>query len=226
MNESVNTVSSQNQLPVNNYIYRYPNENAKKRIAIIGNSITKHGYAPQIGWFGNWGMAATSEDKDFVHLLKAKFEERYGEIDLCFAQGACWEGAKSEDKAATLDEFFKPFVEFDPDILIVRIGENIQYHETDFETLKKDFKYFMDFLGANNPKRQVILTGLFWTHEEKEQVVTEIAKEMGYTFVFIQDLGNDPKMMATGLFEHAGVAAHPGDLGMQEIANRIYNAVK
>ena len=226
MNESVNTVSGKDQLPVNSYIFRYPNENAKKKIAIVGNSITKHGYAPQIGWFGTWGMAATSQDKDFVHLLKAKFHERYGEVDLMIAQAACWESAKTEDKEGKLKDHYIPLVEFDPDILIVRLGENIQFHETDSVTLKKDFKYFMDFLGANKPGKQVILTGLFWTHEEKEAVVTEIAKEMGYTFVFLQDLGNDPEMMATGLFEHAGVAAHPGDLGMQVIADRIYNAIK
>ena len=226
MNESVNTVSSKDQLPVNSYIFRYPNKNAKKKIAIVGNSITKHGYAPQIGWFGNWGMAATSEDKDFVHLLKAKFEERYGEIDLLIAQASCWEGAETEDKESKLKEHYIPLVEFDPDILIVRLGENIQFHKTDSISLKKDFKYFMDFLGANNPNKQVILTGLFWSHKEKEAVITEIAKEMGYTFVFLQDLCNDPKMMAIGLFEHTGVAAHPGDLGMQVIADRIFDAIK
>ena len=32
--------------------------------------------------------------------------------------------------------------------------------------------------------------------------------------------------MAIGLFEHNGVAHHPGDLGMKEIAERVYSAMQ
>ena len=39
------------------------------KVLFLGNSITRHGPKADIGWTRDWGMAATSEDKDYVHLL-------------------------------------------------------------------------------------------------------------------------------------------------------------
>ena len=44
-------------------------ENAAKRVLILGNSITLHEIKTEIGWENNWGMAASSEDKDYVHSI-------------------------------------------------------------------------------------------------------------------------------------------------------------
>ncbi len=41
------------------------------RVLFPGNSITLHGPAPAIGWTGNWGMAASAEHLDYVHLVTA-----------------------------------------------------------------------------------------------------------------------------------------------------------
>src|ERR1700678_2947065 len=48
------------------------------RILFIGDSITRHNTNPDIlarlGWDHIAGMAASSEDKDYVHLLAAKIQ--------------------------------------------------------------------------------------------------------------------------------------------------------
>ena len=39
------------------------------RIVFLGNSITLHGPAETVQWAGNWGMAASEQDKDYVHIM-------------------------------------------------------------------------------------------------------------------------------------------------------------
>ncbi len=48
------------------------------RILFLGNSLTLHGPKPEIQWTGNWGMAASAQDKDYVHLLTAAINARTG----------------------------------------------------------------------------------------------------------------------------------------------------
>ena len=45
-----------------------------KRVLFIGNSITRHEPAPDIGWYGSWGMAASVKN-DYAHVIISKFEE-------------------------------------------------------------------------------------------------------------------------------------------------------
>ena len=48
-----------------------------------------------------------------------------------------------------------------------------------------------------------------------------LAQLRGEPLVELGDLGEQDAMKAIGLFAHSGVAAHPGDAGMQEIAARM-----
>jgi hypothetical protein len=57
-------------------------------------------------------------------------------------------------------------------------------------------------------------------------LLEEIGKELGHSVVRLSDLGEDDSMMAKGLFEHEGVAVHPGDLGMKTIADRIWHEIE
>ena len=51
---------------------------AIRRILFLGNSITLHGPKADIGWTGNWGMAASAEDKDYVHLVSGALARHTG----------------------------------------------------------------------------------------------------------------------------------------------------
>ena len=48
------------------------------RVLFLGNSITLHGSLPKIGWTNSWGMAASTKEKDYVHLVTRGIEAKTG----------------------------------------------------------------------------------------------------------------------------------------------------
>jgi len=74
-NALANTVSSKAQLDSDKYVSITRREGARK-VLFFGNSITRHAPKADIGWTGDWGMAASSRDKDYVHLVHRAMEEQ------------------------------------------------------------------------------------------------------------------------------------------------------
>ena len=73
---------------------------------------------------------------------------------------------------------------------------------------------------------RLVITTMFWRSPEKDAIIRRVAGETGAVLVEMGDLGDTDAMMAVGLFEHNGVAHHPGDKGMEVIAGRLLEAAK
>ncbi len=216
-----NTVPADNQLGDSDEI-KFGHDGDGLRILFAGNSITMHGYRPSIGWYGdNYGMAASCEEKDYVHRVMAAVNEKIPNSTYCIAQVAEWEmhyknGRYFFDK-------IKAAAAFKPDVLVLRSCENCPEADFDADIFKREFGLLIDFL-ASDSGADVIFTTSFWHHAADESI-KEVAEERGCPLVTLGDLGQDPEMKALGKFEHEGVANHPGDKGMQTIADRIVKAI-
>ena len=92
-----NTVPSKGQLRDTEFVTFTFQENAKRRVLFVGNSITRHGIAENIGWTRDCGMAASSIENDYVHIVVRELEKTYNSIDFCIAQAAEWERAYWKD---------------------------------------------------------------------------------------------------------------------------------
>lgn len=195
-----------------------------QKILFIGNSITRHGPKPDIGWEHDWGMAASSAEKDYVHQTVTILEERGLTVDYAFANFSKWEVNYWND--GVLEECDR-FLRFEPDIVVLRIGENIWSravrHKLEEVALYPQFDKMVKAFAKNGAK--IVLTDLFWAHEPIDEPIRRVAEEGNYPLVHLGDLGEQDENMAKGLFEHSGVAAHPGDLGMYRIAERIANKI-
>lgn len=214
-----NTVSSKGQLKESQYVSFVNPEGKGKRIMFIGNSITLHGVLESIGWFNAWGMAASAKEKDYVHLLIEKIRATQPDAAFCICQVASWERAYKT--GTELHRLYENARDFGADILIMRMVENCPSAELDGVAFKRELNSLLEFLGGED----VVMTTGFW-HHPLDEFIVEYAEEKNYPLATLGDLGEMDCMKAIGLFEHTGVANHPGDKGMAAIADRIFEKLE
>lgn len=215
-----NDVPAVGQLKGSDCISFETTENADIKLLFLGNSITRHGKAENLGWCGDWGMAASSKENDYVHKLISKFCQKGIKVSVCIANLSDWELTRNMDLLFTK---YLSALRFNADYVIVRLGENAcpDKYLSEFELC---YGELTDLFSRNGAK--IVLTDLFWEYEPFDNFVAELAKARGYAFAEIHDLGNDDEMKAIGKFSHNGVAVHPGDKGMAEIAERIFRVLR
>ena len=199
---------------------------AIRRILYLGNSITLHGPKADIGWSGNWGMAASAEDKDYVHLVTSALARHTGVAPKIKVSNI----ADFERNYATydVDLQMKDHFAFDPDLVVLAIGENVPALGSG--EAREQFKAgVMSILRCALAKRHplIVVRSSFWADDAKDQALKEACQEAGGIFVNVGLLGQDPANAARSerSFTHDGVAGHPGDKGMKAIAEAILKAV-
>ena len=214
-----NTVKAEHQLPESQYVSFPTPQTSGVRILFAGNSITRHGVLPSIGWYHDFGMAASAEENDYVHLLMKKWRERNVDFFLAVKQAAAWEVQVNEGRAE--EENFEDLACFKPGFIIFRLAENV--------STEIDGEYFLNALDdlikkLNKGNGEVIYTTSFWKNKTVSDAIRKKAGEG--RLVELEDLGEDASMKAYGKFEHSGICAHPGDKGMAAIADRIDGALQ
>jgi hypothetical protein len=202
---------------------RYTNglkkEKKDKTVLILGNSIVRHSPKPEIGWFGDWGMAASVKDSDFVHLLIRDIHQIDPAVKVKFKNIADFERNFDTYSLSDLDSVRNP------DILVMKISENVQ----DKKAMSDHFIRYYDKLIqaiASRKRTMVVIVDGFWKKQQVNGLIEKYARRKKVPFVSIYDLSNDSTNMAIGRYEHKGVAAHPSDKGMRMIEQRIWNSVK
>ena len=217
-----NTVSAQGQLAPSSCI-KFDSPCGKGvRVMFVGNSMTLHGIRPEIGWYNEWGMAASSKESDYVHLLKKNIRKTCAEAAFCVCQVSKWE--MNYKKAGDILPQYETASNFGADLIILRLIENVPLDGYDPDVFVHELDRLINFLNKTGKAKIIITTG-FWKHPGDGDI-RAYAKERNITCVELGDLGERDEMKAIGLFADPGVENHPGDLGMQMIAERIFEALK
>jgi hypothetical protein len=199
---------------------------AFRRVLFLGNSITKHGPKADIDWSGNWGMAASAESKDYVHLVtKALLEKSGAAPEVMVKNIADFERAYAGYDFAAKQ---KEAVDFHADLIILAIGENVPGLKTpeDKAMLQEAVTKLLTTLKGDR-KPTFLVRSCFWANAAKDEALLGACDAVGGICVDISALGKDEKNFGRSErpFKHAGVANHPGDRGMEAIATALINAL-
>ena len=208
------------------------------KLLIVGNSITKHAPAPDIGWEHDWGMAATAESKDYVHQLAAK-AKTVAPVELKMVNSYDFEMYFYDFTKFDTGKY-QEFFDFEPDIIICTIGANIKNPEpegndgvlTDIHFNKDYYKNIIDFFNKNGKAKVIVGTTIFTPEGGEVQTgIKAYADENSVPYVKMNDM-EDTKYSAKPYRDQfpenvsEGVLLHPGDAGMAEMANRLWVALE
>lgn len=192
----------------------------------VGNSITWHGGVEY--WPNNTaGMAASTADKDYVHIVEAFLKKNHDKVSTQIASFVQWE-LLSHDRA---EYFFMidSYLNAGTDLVTVQLGENA----TDLSTFESDMEELLRHIKIMAPNAQVILIDDFWGYENRSQLKLTAATNTHTGFADLTAIrDNEDYMcgMGTTVYDekggaytvnHEGVANHPGDKGMAYIAARV-----
>lgn len=217
------SVPSLDQTKPGQTTYMMGNPDGSPRIIVVGNSITYHPPKAEVMWEHNWGMAASCAENDYVHRLYGKVKEIHPDAAFCVCQAAKWERNLHD---INYNEEFQGISDYAPDIIIFLIGANMPPSTYTHDSLKQAFGNFVGFLTKSNKDAKVIMTTGFYDNPTRRASIVEFAEENGYPVVETHHLSHDEENHAIGLFEHEGVQHHPGDLGMERIADIIWETLK
>ena len=201
-----------------------------KRMFVLGNSIMLNSPVPALGWHNTNGMAASSLQNDFVHILERNLITLNPGVQMKLISGGGFErNFWTFDYNTSLDEHLTGYA---PDLIIVRIGENINDAEAanpgrDF---KARYRQLLDKLTQYSGRVKVVCTTSFWNHPQASALIREVAAERGYPVADLYSvLYNRPdrnQFRAVNEYSDGGVGAHPNDRGMAEIARLIWEKIR
>lgn len=196
-------------------------------ILVLGNSITIHPIVSY--WWGEWGMAASRRENDFVHKLESKIRLVNPDCEITPVNIAAWEAAHTTYDLSNFDSYFTT----PPDLVIIRIGENVG-DETDFDT---SIQGLIDYIKTKAPSANIVMTGTFFADASMNVLLSAAAVANGLRYTELSSLNTAENRSSIGAIvydedgnphtvNNSGVAKHPNDTGMKAIADKIFKVIQ
>jgi lysophospholipase L1-like esterase len=184
------------------------------RVLFLGNSITEHGPSPSIGWTGSWGMAASSAANDYAHVLTAAIPGSTLDVRNI--------SSLETDPAHFVPASIDSSLAKTPDLVVVELGDNA----TDVAGFRSAYGALIAHLTAMRVP-EILCVSTWWHSVEIDRAIVETCLAANARYADISGLypNSINRALAERSFPDPGVGIHPGDRGMQAIADVLLNAL-
>tara|TARA_B110000908_G_scaffold157548_1_gene197788 strand:+ start:194 stop:976 length:783 start_codon:yes stop_codon:yes gene_type:complete len=188
---------------------------------ILGNSLTVHAPATDLGWNGFYGMAASSKKADYVHQLLHILGIN---SELAYIRNMY----PLEVDSSPIFEFKKQLENLfanslNADVVVLQLGDNVRNRKGS----TKELSISMNEIFNSIPKdihSSVFCVSTYWGKSIVDNVIRDICEKYNSSFVYIGDIF--PRQnLNIDKYEFHGVNIHPKDREMLMIAERIYGQI-
>ncbi len=206
------------------------------KVLFVGNSLL-------LG-MGTYGMCATSPKKDYFHFVSEAIKAKNSNAEISRVHGAKFEQLEDpsefEEFWSTLPNAYteRPFCESiteDLDLIVIQLSENVST-EARHKTLAATIDRFLGAIKQRAPGARIVWVRSWWREGERDNIIEAACRRWNIGCISIADLYSKDTVGKEGqTYERSdgtvAVApnywlAHPGDAGMQAIAERIIDFLK
>jgi hypothetical protein len=185
------------------------------RIVFIGNSLTLHPASKDLDWPNHWGMAASTQDRDYAHLTGAALKLpvsifSFSSLELDPVANV----PRIAEVAPVIDATTLVVVELGDNVLPAKLGPFAGAYGKLLTTASRGLR--------------VVCVSTWWRNPSTDAVIRQQCMLRGGRYVDIGDIFSDPASQDRQgtQFSNAAVNAHPHDGGMARIADRVAAALR
>lgn len=189
---------------------------------VIGNSIAHHVPADVIGWKGDWGMAASRQENDWVHLVAKYISNDQGkDVGIHILSHTKFPRIyteRTQEEQRMLDN---------SQLIFIQVGDNMI--DDSYENFESLYRGLLNFLAKNTSAPIFFLTT--WRYPDNQpnarRIIKRLSEEYGLAFIDITGLSDDISNRAESEAIcqdpnlNRAVCWHPGDMGMKRIAFEV-----
>lgn len=219
-NFAANTVPGDNQITTGGFV-RFEGSRKEGGLLVVGSSYAWHAPKPkELGWTGNWGMAASAREKDAAHIVWSALKKSDPTASLCIAQSAHWERNYTGD-VELLERDFASLKGLRPKwICFITTAGNSPAELHQRIPVSKYYINMVEWFRKLNPEAKIVVSVSSRLPGFREAIFAW-AKTCGVPVVDHDFLNEEGKgYRAFGQFRHPGVAWHPSDAGFAEMGRR------